>query len=126
MTFRKWIKFISYAYSTRDKVSFTYFTGSKFIPPGILKSTSESIISTQSQIDAEAEFNRDPALVRQYFFFVAFTVITSLILYVALVATTDAQDADQFLKALENEKRDVLVPYAKKKIEAEIAKKQSS
>ena len=87
---------------------------------------SQSIISTKSQIDAEAEFNRDPALVRQYFFFVAFTVITSLILYVALVATTDAQDADQFLKALENEKRDVLVPYAKKKIETEIAKKQSS
>ena len=52
--------------------------------------------------------------------------ITSLILYLALVASTDAKDADDFLKTLEKEKRDVLVPYAQKKIEIEIAKKQSS
>ena len=52
--------------------------------------------------------------------------ITSLILYLALVASTDAREADDFLKTLEKEKRDVLVPYAQKKIETEIAKKQSS
>ena len=48
----------------------------------------------------------------------------SLLGYAALVASTDVKEADQFLKALENEKRDVMVPYAKKKIENEIAKKQ--
>ena len=80
----------------------------------------------KSQIDAEAEFNRDPALVRQYLFFIGFMSITSLILYLALIVSTDAKDADEFLKALEKEKRDVLVPYTQKKIEAEIAKKQSS
>ena len=52
--------------------------------------------------------------------------ITSLILYLALVASTDAREADDFLKTLEKEKRDVSVPYAQKKIETEIAKKQSS
>ena len=52
--------------------------------------------------------------------------ITSLILYLALIVSTDAKDADEFLKALEKEKRDVLVPYTQKKIEAEIAKKHSS
>ena len=50
----------------------------------------------------------------------------SLLGYAALVASTDVKEADQFLKALENEKRDVMVPYAKKKIENEIAKKQIS
>lgn len=82
--------------------------------------------NVQSQIDAEAEFNRDPALVRQYLFFIGFMFITSLILYLALIASTDARDADEFLKTLEKEKRDVLVPYTQKKIETEIAKKQSS
>jgi len=51
--------------------------------------------------------------------------ITSLILYLALVASTDAREGEEFLKTLEKEKRDVLVPYAQKKIETEIAKKQS-
>ena len=86
----------------------------------------ERTISIKSQIDAEAEFNRDPALVRQYLFFIGFMFITSLILYLALIASTDARDADEFLKTLEKEKRDVLVPYTQKKIETEIAKKQSS
>ena len=52
--------------------------------------------------------------------------ITSLILYLALVANIDAKDADDFLKTLEKEKRDVLIPCTQKKIETEIAKKQSS
>ena len=86
----------------------------------------ERTISIKSQIDAEAEFNRDPALVRQYLFFIGFICITSLILYLALIASINAKDADEFLKTLEKEKRDVLVPYTQKKIETEIAKKQSS
>ena len=101
----------------------------EFTSKTLLRSASfdlKSHIHPKSQIDAEAEFNRDPALVRQYLFFIGFMCITSLILYLALVANIDAKDADDFLKTLEKEKRDVLVPYAQKKIETEIAKKQSS
>ena len=49
-------KFISHAYRTRDKVSFTYFTGSKFIAAG-----NDSIVYFQEQ---EVDFQKHDETLR--------------------------------------------------------------
>lgn len=78
----------------------------------------------QSQIDTEAEFNRDPALVRQYFLIVTVITVVGLLAYSALLAPQMGSEAEEFLENLQKEKQSILVPYAKKKIDEVVAAKK--